>query len=65
MAESGSFLLEAGWYDGDPMAGGTLAFAAIPASRPYQATVVPEPATTSLLSLGLLGVAAYWRRRRN
>ncbi|MBI2928111.1 MAG: PEP-CTERM sorting domain-containing protein [Verrucomicrobia bacterium] len=28
------------------------------------AQVVPEPSTVALLSLGALGLAAYWRRRR-
>ena len=62
--ESGSFLLEAQWWDGDPLAGGTLAFAATPSSLPYQAVVTPEPTTTGLLGLGLLGVGLGLRRRR-
>jgi hypothetical protein len=61
--ESGSFLLNAEWWNGDPLAGGQFAFAASPASQSYQATVAPEPGTAALLGLALLvaGVRRRWR----
>ena len=62
--ESGSFLLSAEWWNGDPLAGGQFAFAASPLSQSYQATVVPEPGTAALLGLALLvaGVRRRWRQ---
>jgi len=62
--ESGSFMLNAEWWNGDPLAGGQFAFAASPASQSYQAAVVPEPGTAALLGLALLvaGVRRRWRQ---
>ncbi|HYI94137.1 MAG TPA: PEP-CTERM sorting domain-containing protein [Bryobacteraceae bacterium] len=67
--ETGSFLLNAEWWNGDPLAGGQFAFAASPLSQSYQATVVPEPGTAALFGLALLmgggtaGVRRRWRQR--
>jgi hypothetical protein len=62
--EFGSFLLDAEWWDGDPFAGGTFAFAASPVSQPYQAAVAPEPSAAVLLSLGLFVAGGLARRRQ-
>ena len=62
--ESGIFLLNAEWWDGDPFSGGQLAFAASPLSQPYNATVVPEPGSGSLLALPLLVASAIGVIRR-
>ncbi len=63
--ESGNFLLSAEWWNGDPLAGGQLAFAASSQSQPYQATVAPEPGTVTLMTSALLlvGVSRVLRRR--
>jgi hypothetical protein len=64
--ESGSFLLSAEWWNGDPLSGGQFAFSASPLNQPYDATVVPEPGTGALLALPLLVASAIGvlRRRR-
>jgi hypothetical protein len=65
--ESGTFVLDAEWWTGDPFGDGAPAFAATPANRPYEALVTPEPATTGLMAVALVGgiAAALRRRRRN
>jgi hypothetical protein len=63
--ESGSFVLSAEWWTGDPLAGGQLAFTATPLTQPYQATVVPEPGTGALLGLALLVAGGVARVRRH
>ncbi len=67
--ESGSFLLSAEWWTGDPLAGGQFVSSASPLSQPYNANVglVPEPGTSALMTLALLvagvsGVRRRWRQ---
>ena len=66
--EFGSFLLDAEWWNGDPLSGGPFASSASPLSQPYNATVapVPEPGTGALMILPLLvaGVSVVRRRWR-
>jgi hypothetical protein len=71
-SNSGEFVLSAQWWNGDPLAGGHLQFAASDSAQPYVATVagsaVPEPATLGLIALplvvfGMIGVLRQRRRR--
>jgi hypothetical protein len=62
--ESGRFLLNAEWWNGDPLAGGQFAFAASPLSASYRATVIPEPGTFALIGLALAAAGAISVRRR-
>lgn len=61
-ANSGTFILSADWYDGDPLGGGSWNGTAPDQNAAYTATVtsaaVPEPATWLLLVSGLAGVVA-------
>lgn len=52
--ESGNFLMTAEWWNGDPFAGGQLAFAASNQSQSYNATVAPEPGTVTMMTSALL-----------
>ena len=62
---SGRFLLDAQWWDGDPFSGGNFVSNAPTASQFYSATVVPEPGTSSVVALsGLLLVVVRAFRRR-
>lgn len=63
----GVFVLSADWYNGDPLAGGTLVEAAPDRNAPYSATVarpVSEPPLRLWLASGLAGVAALASGRR-
>lgn len=53
---SGSFLLEAQWWSGNPLAGGRFVSQAPNASQPYSASLnpVPEPAALTLGTLSFL-----------
>lgn len=65
--ESGSFLLNAEWWNGNPLAGGRFAGLASPTSQSYSARVgaaVPEPATSVLIALPLLAAGVMRRLRR-
>ena len=65
--DSGSFFLDADWYDGEPGGGGSFIGSADQQSAPYSLTVtapVPEPGTMLLLGSGLAGLAGCGRRRR-
>lgn len=65
---SGSFELSAGWWSGDPLAGGQFQFAAAASNQSYVASVAsvaaPEPATIALVSLPLLAYGLL-RRKSN
>jgi hypothetical protein len=66
-ANSGTFLVSAEWWDGDPFAGGAFLRFAIDQSAAYSATVTPnsaapEPGVLLLVLAGLTGIA--WRKRR-
>lgn len=62
-ANSGVFDLSAQWWNGDPLAGGTLLSNAPGAHAPYLATVspssVPEPSALSLVAMALL-FGVFW-----
>ncbi|HLG21217.1 MAG TPA: PEP-CTERM sorting domain-containing protein [Candidatus Manganitrophaceae bacterium] len=63
---SGTFILTAEWYDGDPLAGGAFLDFAPDKSALYSVTVtsaaVPEPATLWPLISGMAGFG-LWRRK--
>jgi hypothetical protein len=64
---SGTFLVSAEWWDGDPLGGGSFLGFATDQSAAYSATVTPnstapEPGVLLLVLTGLTGVA--WRKRR-
>ena len=68
---SGNFILNAGWYDDDPFAGGNLVGDAGTRSAAYRAVAVapaasdvPEPGTCALLVLGSLPVVGALARPR-
>ncbi len=64
---SGSFSINAEWWNGDPAAGGQFRFAAPDSAQPYAASVAsvatPEPGTLVLLSLPLLASCLLGLRR--
>jgi hypothetical protein len=64
VVNSGQFRLDAEWWDGDPLAGGSLVAEADPIVSPYRAVAssVPEPSTAVLA--GTVIFAAIWRRKR-
>lgn len=53
---SGRFVLDAQWWDGDPLGGGNFVSNAPTATQFYSATVtaVPEPATIGVVALSVL-----------
>jgi hypothetical protein len=63
---SGTFALTAQWSSGNPIGSGHFQFAAPDSDQPYSATVVPEPATVTLIALPLLwfGVAGGLGKRK-
>lgn len=63
---SGRFVLEAQWWDGDPLGGGGFVSSAPNAGQFYRATVTPEPGTSTVVALSalLLGVTGAFRRWR-
>lgn len=65
---SGSFVLEAQWWSGDPLNGGSPISQAPSASQPYSArfSVIPEPATNVLVGsmVLLLSILAWARKSR-
>lgn len=63
---SGSFTLEAQWWNGDPLAGGAFLAGAPTISEPYSTATTPEPAATGMLALSalLFGIGRAFRRRR-
>ena len=65
---TGAFTLNAQWWSGDPINGGTLIGAAPSASQPYSAslTTVPEPGTKNAIALALmlLSVTGLFRHVR-
>ena len=65
---SGTFVLSADWYDGDPLGTGQFVEVAADRSASYFAEVtaavphsIPEPATLLLVASGVLGLVG-WRR---
>lgn len=62
---SGTFVLSAEWWDGDPFLGGAFIANAEDLTAPYSATVtaVPEPGTAWLL-LSAVGVVLSRRRQQ-
>lgn len=67
---SGTFVVSAEWYDGDPFANGQFVESAPDQSALYSATVtgggpvpVPEPASLALLAIGIVGIAITRRRK--
>jgi hypothetical protein len=65
--ESGAFVLSAGWWNGDPLAGGSFVAAAPDATQNYSATVAaPEPTSIGLVGFALIcgAVASRFRPRQ-
>ncbi|WP_182162710.1 hypothetical protein [Rugamonas brunnea] len=69
-SDSGVFTLSGEWWDGDPLAGGSLIQAATAVTAPFgvqipTAPALPVPATALLLAtgLGLMGSRGWWQRR--
>lgn len=70
VVNTGTFVLDAEWWSGDPFAGGAYVADADSAMQSYRAELspaaaVPEPSTVVLgvLGGGLLGLAGWSRRR--
>jgi hypothetical protein len=61
-SNSGSFVLGAEWWSGDPAAGGSFLSVAAPVSAPYQLTSIPEPGA-GLLGASVGACIALLRRR--
>ena len=58
----GTFIVHAGWYDGDPFDGGYPIEDAATLTMPYTATVAAVPEPSSLCAIGLGGLC-LWRRK--
>lgn len=69
LSNAGVFVLSADFYNGDPLAGGVFlstsndTFAAYSATVVNTTAVVPEPSIFALLSLGLVSIGWFKRRR--
>jgi hypothetical protein len=64
--DSGDFVLDVGWYSGDPNTCGSCAVATNPTETlaPYAATQTPEPASCALGGVGTILVVLRRRRAR-
>lgn len=72
VVNTGQFELQAEWWNGNPLAGGSYLSTAAPVTQRYQATAlpqaapqaVPEPSSAWQLLLGCAGLAVAGLRRR-
>jgi hypothetical protein len=67
-ANSGTFIVSAEWWSGDPLAGGSYLGMATDQSATYSVSVmpsatVPEPSSLILLTTGVVAISSRLRRR--
>jgi hypothetical protein len=62
LTNGGSFILSADFYNGDPLGGGVFVQSAQDQNTPYSVAAVPEPASLTLVLIGLSSFALVKRR---